>query len=376
MSNSHQNRISVLVVDDSPSFRKAIIASLGDDANIVIAGEAGGGKQALAMIVSSPPDLVTLDIEMPEMGGLETLRGIQRFNRSRPGEPPVGVIMVSAFTERGGDVTIAALENGAFDFILKPERESPEASLASLQRQLVSKINFFSSKRLLNRLPVPPSEKELEEKAHTRLVPVEKSAALSARPARIRAVLIGVSTGGPKALIELLPDLCQDDRVPIFIVQHMPATFTTSLAASLSLRCRRTVREAKHGEPVDPALVYLAPGGRHMQLHLGGQGLKLAIDDGPPEQGCRPSVDVFLRSALQALGGQAVCVMLTGMGRDGAEGLANMKKAGAVTIAQDEASSVVWGMPKAAIDTGCVDLVLPLAHIAAKVRQILGGGGI
>jgi two-component system chemotaxis response regulator CheB len=352
------DRARVLIVDDSRIFRAALEQALAGQDGIEVAGSVWSGAKALEFVQATPPDLVTLDVEMPGLNGLEVLRAIQRLNAARPEAPPVGVIMVSAFTREGAAVTIEALEAGAFDFVTKPAGPSPEANLDALRQQLAVKVRHFLAGR---KPPAAPAGR------------AQPPPAAHPRPARlVRMVLIAVSTGGPRALGTLLPDLCARVELPVLVVQHMPPPFTLSLAESLDRKCRHTVIEARDGEVVQPRTVYLAPGGKHLLLRGGAGGSALtALNEQPPENGCRPSADVLFRSAAAVVGGAAVALVLTGMGCDGSQGLGPLKRAGAHVIAQDEASSVVWGMPGSAVATGYVDEVLPLEQIPAAVAALV-----
>jgi two-component system chemotaxis response regulator CheB len=366
----------VLIVDDSRIFRAAIEEALADQDGIAVAGSVFSGEKALEFIRATPPDLVTLDVEMPGLGGLETLDAIQRFNAGRPDDPPVGVLMVSAHTRRGADVTVRALQAGAFDFVTKPHGPSAAASQRALREELVPRIRSFLLRRqrpasgTVRQSPPPPSG--------------TPRAALGP-PRTTRAVLIAASTGGPQALGVLLPALCAGLKVPVFVVQHMPAAFpefARSLADQLARLTGRPVVEARDGDEAVPGTVYIAPSDRHLLLRTGpGRAVVTALNDQPKENGFRPSADVLFRSAAVVLGGEAVAVVLTGMTgdrvADGTAGLRPLKRAGARVIAQDEASSVVWGMPGSVVAAGLADAVLPLGEIAAAVRALVAtpGGG-
>jgi two-component system chemotaxis response regulator CheB len=356
----------VLIVDDSRIFRAALEEALTGQEGIAVAGSVFSGEKALDRIRAAPPDLVTLDVEMPGLGGLETLQAIQRFNAGRPDYPPVGVLMVSAYTRRGADVTVRALQAGAFDFVTKPNGPSAEANLQALREQLVPRIRSFMARR--RRGPSPPRP------AAPRPVPCS--------PHTIRAVLVAASTGGPQALSVLLPDLCPALRVPVVVVQHMPAAFPEFLRSLADMLARLTgcpVVEARDGDVAAPGTVYVAPSDRHLLLRAGpGRGVATALNDQPKENGFRPSADVLFRSAAAVLGGEAVAVVLTGMSGDRADGTAGLrplKRAGGRVIAQDEASSVVWGMPGSVVVAGLADAVLPLGEIAAAVRALVAGRG-
>jgi two-component system chemotaxis response regulator CheB len=361
------DRARVLIVDDSRIFRAALEEALAGQDGITVAGSVFSGEKALDFLRATPPDLVTLDVAMPGLGGLGTLQAIQRFNATRPDAAKVGVIMVSAFTREGADVTVQALQAGAFDFVTKPDGPSAEANLHALRRQLVPRIHAFLQAR---RRGAPSG-------AGRPAAPPPRPAAGTARPPR--AVLIAASTGGPQALGVLLPELCAGVDLPVFVVQHLPAKFTGSLAGLLARQTGRPVAEAADGAVVAPGTVYLAPGGKHLLLRAGPGGeLLTALNEQPKENGFRPSADVLFRSAASALGGAAVAVVLTGMvcdRPDGTAGLRPLKRAGGYVIAQDEATSVVWGMPGSVVAAGLADAVLPLGQIAAAVRALALGRG-
>jgi two-component system chemotaxis response regulator CheB len=353
----------VLIVDDSRIFRATLAEALTGQDDLVVAGSVYRGEKALEFLRSAAVDVVTLDVEMPGMDGLQTLGEIQRLNASRPPDAQIGVIMVSAFTQRGADVTVRALQAGAFDFVTKPRGPSVEANLAELRRQLTAQIRLYMARR--PRAPSPPATQAPE--------PTPRSARRPAHQAR--AVLIAASTGGPGALGVLLPDLCKRIDLPVLIVQHMPPHFTHSLAESLARSTGWPVVEATDGKPLRPCEGHVAPGGKHLLLRSQGGRLLTGVNEQPPENHCRPSADVLFRTAAAALGGEAVVVVLTGMGCDGMAGLRPLKRAGAFVIVQDEATSVVWGMPGSVVRAGLADEVLPLSEIAAAVASAVGGRG-
>jgi two-component system chemotaxis response regulator CheB len=297
------------------------------------------------------------------MDGLATLKAIRELNATRPAEREIGVIMLSAHTTQGAQSTIAALSTGAFDFITKPNSGSPGESIAELKRQLPSRIRAYAARmRARSRPPAPVSAPAAVTPAANRNPVLRAGAA--------QAILIGVSTGGPRALITLLPRLTALVRLPIVIVQHMPPKFTASLAESLNKICSHQVHEAVDQQPIEPGNTYIAPGGKHLIVRRSGpQQIVCGVNEQPPENGLRPNVDVMFRSAAQVWNGNVVAVILTGMGSDGTKGLAPLKRAGAPVIVQDEASSVVWGMPGAAVAAGLADQVLTLEAIPEAVAR-------
>lgn len=363
-------RMRCLVVDDSAIYRKVVRDVLAAMPGIEVAGVASDGRQAVEQIQALKPDLVTLDLEMPELDGIGVLRELQRLGLDTT------AIMVSAFTARGAQTTTEALGLGAFDFILKPTTNSLEESVQQLRRDLVPKINAVR----LRRAP-GPSPGSMTRPAGGRPV-AAKAPQTRSRPAprfpsaKPEIIAIGISTGGPQALTKLLPRLPRDFPAPIVIVQHMPPLFTKSLADDLNRRCQLTVMEATQGQPVRPGEVLIAPGGKHMRVANPGTGPVIQLTDDPPERNCRPAADFLFRSVASCYGPRALGVVLTGMGDDGSLGAKQMKAAGATILTQDEASCVVYGMPKSIVDNGLADAVLPLdkVHehlIAAAAGRVL-----
>ncbi|MBU0908184.1 MAG: chemotaxis response regulator protein-glutamate methylesterase, partial [Proteobacteria bacterium] len=369
-------KIRVLVVDDTVLYRRVLSDILAKIPDVEVIGTANNGKIALAKIVQLKPDLLTLDFEMPEMDGLATLRELQRLKLD------VAVVMVSAHTCEGAAVTIKALEGGAFDFIAKPDSTSLEQNRESLLRQLRPVIQSVSTRKLLRATlsgakapsspraatPVRPAAAEQQLKP-----PVSPAAVETPRisptmlTGRIAIVAIGVSTGGPNALAEVIPKLPTTFRVPVVIVQHMPPVFTKALADSLNQKSGLNVIEAGDGEQLLPGNVYLAPGAKQMKVVKRGAGEFLQLTDDPPENHCRPAVDYLFRSVASVYGNRALGVIMTGMGSDGVKGLQLMKQQGAQVIAQDQASCVVFGMPMEAIKAGVTDVIVPLNQISIEI---------
>lgn len=358
----------VLVVDDTVVFRRIVSEALAGIPGIEVVGTASNGRLAMARMAALQPDLVTLDIEMPEMNGIEVLEAMGAARAK------AGVIMLSSLTVRGGEMTVRALELGAFDFLTKPEGSNAETNLEQLRTRLLPMIRAFERRRDIRAILHPEGSEDEPIKA----LPVPREADVLARPRRTMRrkgpplVLIGVSTGGPGALAQLVPALPADLGAPVFIVQHMPALFTQPLALSLDKKSAIRVKEARDGEAAQANWAYVAPGGRQMKLAAGPKGeIVLCITDDPPENGCRPAVDYLFRSAALHFPGRSIAAILTGMGRDGTDGLRMLKRSGCFSIAQDEASCVVFGMPKEAIQAGVVDTVEPLEAIGpAIVRSV------
>lgn len=381
--------LRVLVVDDAVLFRRAIADALALLPGVEVVGSAANGRLALQKARELKPDLITLDLEMPEMEGMEVLDALRRS------KDKAAVIVVSALTRRGGELTLRALEKGAFDFITKPDTSGAAESREAIRRELAPRLSALAHRlavrNILRRPPsaagatpptgshapaTPAATAGIEPKpAGTSLDGIAGRMNRLVSPLKPEMVLIGVSTGGPNALARLLPQLPKDIGVPILIVQHMPPVFTLSLAESLGAKCAVRVCEAAHGDALAPNTVYIAPGGRQMRLAPGPNGGRvIQITDDPPENNCRPAVDYLFRSAASQFPGRSMAVILTGMGNDGTLGLRLLKRNGCYTIAQDEASCVVYGMPKSAVDAGVADVVLPLDDIAARIAATVRGG--
>jgi len=364
--------IRVLVVDDTAVFRRIVSDALAGLPGVEVVGTAANGRLALARMAALQPDLVTLDIEMPEMNGIEVLEAMG------PAALKTGVIVLSALTTRGGEMTVRALELGAFDFITKPDNGTPAGNLARLRECLQPMIRAFERRRDIRMMLRPDSARPPRSD-----IPPARPAFAAPEPAvaarrRIGPplVLIGVSTGGPAALASLIPALPGDLNAPVLIVQHMPALFTNPLAISLSRKSAMQVTEAKDGMAAQSGCAYLAPGGAQMKAIAGPRGeTVLRLTDDPPENGCKPAVDYLFRSVALQFPGRAVAAILTGMGNDGTAGLRLLKRGGCYSIAQDEASCVVFGMPKEAIAAGLVDTVAPLDRIAAAIVRSVREGG-
>ena len=338
--------IRVLVVDDSVVVRKLLSEALASSAEVQVAGTASSGAIALAKIPQLNPDVITLDIEMPGLNGIQTLAEIRKMY------PKLPVIMFSTLTERGAAITLEALAQGASDYMTKPTNsESLASAMERVRSELTAKIVSLAGRgRTGPALAKSPS-------------PVRRR---SGHP-RIDILAIGTSTGGPNALAEVIPHLPGDFPVPVVVVQHMPPLFTRLLAERLNSQSQLPVQEAEAGKMLVPGQVWIAPGNYHMTVARKGAGVSLNLNQDPPENSCRPAVDVLFRSVAQTYGANVLGVVMTGMGSDGARGAAHIRDAGGEVVVQDEASSVVWGMPGAVVEAGTADKICPLPEISVEI---------
>jgi two-component system chemotaxis response regulator CheB len=346
-----------MVVDDSVVVRKIVTDVLSSDPDIEVVGTAVNGKIAVAKIEQLRPDLITMDIEMPEMNGIEAVRAI-RATRNR-----VPIVMFSTLTERGASATLDALSAGANEYVTKPANVgSVSQSMESVREQLIPKIKALTGR------PVTMGP------ARTVAPPPPRAVAPRTGPGKKPAVLvIGSSTGGPEALAGVLPLLPANLPVPVLIVQHMPPVFTRQFAQRLDRLSPLRVVEAADGSPLVPGTVHLAPGDHHLVVRSSARGLHTGLNQGPPENFCRPAVDPLFRSAVAAYDGAVLAVVLTGMGSDGRNGAAEIRAAGGTVVVQDQATSVVWGMPGAVAQAGLADEILPLDRIPDAINRHLAG---
>jgi two-component system chemotaxis response regulator CheB len=372
--------ISVLVVDDSVVVRRLIVDALGGADNIEVVGTASNGLLAQAKIDQLKPDVITMDIEMPQMDGIAAVRELRKRHKQIP------VIMFSTLSASGASATLEALAAGATDYVTKPSNVgSVNESIAAVREQLVPKIHALGGKR---RPAGPPTRPAAPAAARPGAAPPRAGLAPSgpgrpggppgapgaepARPAkraaaggRVDIVAIGSSTGGPDALTKVLTGLPADFPVPIVVTQHMPPVFTKMFAERLDRSTPLRVVEAGDGMELAPGWAYIAPGDQHLVLHRRGTATLTQLSGAPPENSCRPAVDVMFRSVAQLYGSSAYATVLTGMGHDGRSGAKVLRDAGAEVLAQDETTSVVWGMPGAVVGANLADEVLPLDRIAA-----------
>jgi two-component system chemotaxis response regulator CheB len=354
---SPKDKIRVLIVDDSAVMRRIIMTTLLRHADIEVVGTAEDGLEAIEMIGRIKPDLITLDVEMPKMDGLTALKEIRKLDRELP------IIMFSSLTQRGGEATITALTNGASDYVGKPSDKTNMAeAMRVLEDELIPKI-----RELCKPTPVKPS-KIIPPKELIAEVKQQVFAKPSGLPAsRIEALCIGVSTGGPAALMEIFEAWKAPLSVPIFIVQHMPPKFTELLASRLTSVGVIPVVEAQHGQEAFPGKAYIAPGGKHLELRKSGAKVVMMLNEDPPENSCRPAVDVLFRSAAKIYGSHLLALVLTGMGYDGLKGAVDIVNAHGSVLVQDEQTSVIWGMPGAIANANLAEKILPLGDIPNEI---------
>lgn len=367
-------RIRVLAVDDSPLIRELIRDTIATAPDLELVGTAADGDRAVTAVRRLQPDVVTLDIQMPGCDGFQALERLLA-------ERPLPIVMVSSLTQRGAIATIEALERGALDCIAKPQGHGD--GLATLSSELLTKIRAVAGCDVRRILAIRAQRQRCRlARAAGAAEAHPTGVAARARPTAAQAetriaelaqavVAIGISTGGPPALVSLFESL-QPPQPPIVIVQHMPARFTAALAARLDARSPLSVKEAAEGDRLTPNVVYLAPGGRHLELRGGPGGVRTRLGDGPPVSGHRPSIDVLMQSAAAACGRRTLGVIMTGMGRDGVAGCQRIRAAGGMVLAQDEETSDVYGMNKAAVDEGHVDRQFALEHAAFEITRAVG----
>jgi two-component system, chemotaxis family, protein-glutamate methylesterase/glutaminase len=355
--------IRVLVVDDSVVVRRLIVDALGGAPDIEVAGTAANGLLAQAKIDQLKPDVVTMDIEMPQMNGIEAVKELRKRH------PRLPVIMFSTLSAAGASATLEALAAGATDYVTKPSNVGSIAeSIAAVREQMVPKIHALAGRPR----PAGPPSRPAAAPVATRPLTAARTPAAPIRPAarrgpqgRIDLIAVGCSTGGPDALTKVLMGLTGDLPVPMVVTQHMPPVFTRMFAERLDRSTPLHVVEAGEGMELAPGTVYIAPGDKHLVLHRRGTATVTQLSGAPPENSCRPAVDVMFRSVAQLYGASAFAVVLTGMGHDGRGGAKVLRDGGAEILAQDEQSSVVWGMPGAVVGAGLADEVLPLDRIAS-----------
>jgi len=365
--------LKILVVDDALLYRKIISEVLSELPGVEVIGTAGNGKIATYRISSLNPDLLTLDIEMPEMNGLEVLEWVGE------NAPDVGAIVLSSFTQEGGAMTVKALNLGAFDFIQKTDAGTMAESKKALKDAIRPMLQSYSRRKEVREILKGKAVSSKTIKSDFLKKPdlsgvVRRKGRLSGHKSAI--IGIGISTGGPEALSRMLPKIPGNLNVPILIVQHMPAAFTQTIASSLNDKCAIEVRAAVDGEPLIPNTAFFAPGGKQMKVAKSADGKTFIarVTNDRPENNCKPSADYLFRSIANHYGNRATGVIMTGMGYDGTLGLKLMKRNGAFVIAQNEETCTVFGMPKEPIKTGIVDVIAPLDRIAEEICRTVRNG--
>lgn len=341
-----RRRIRVLVVDDSPFVRQALSRMLSTSEDIEVVGQAVDGKDALEKAQALRPDVVTMDVQMPRMGGLEALEHLMA-------DAPVPVLLLSSQTREGADVTIRGLELGALDFVDK-SRVQGNMNLLNLAEELKEKIRTIAGVHVARR-------------ARTAAVFEQAPAIVASRSPRADVVVIATSTGGPPALQAIIPRLPEDMSCGVLVVQHMPVGFTRSLAERLDARSELTVREAEEGDAVEAGAVLIAPAGQHMRVKRRGSAVRVTLDEEPRSALHRPSADVLMASVAKTYASRSLGVVLTGMGADGVLGMKAIHEAGGMTLAESEETCIIYGMPKAAVEAGVVDQSVPLTRMAEAI---------
>ncbi len=364
--------IRVMVVDDSAVIRGLLTRTLESDPDITVVASVGNGQMAISAVGRQDTDVVILDIEMPVMDGLTALPKILAA------APDAKVIVASTLTQKNAQISLKALSAGAADYLAKPTSSSELGGASNFKRELIEKVKALGDARRKRRRtspkPVTAEELPFRPPVPTRPTtppPVVLRAPSAARPS---VIAIGSSTGGPQALLTLLGGLPASLQQPILITQHMPPTFTTILAQHLARVAGRPAAEGVDGEAILPGRIYLAPGDFHMKVEAQGGARVIRLVKDPPENFCRPAVDPMLRSLSQVYGAGVLCIILTGMGADGTKGGETVIAAGGTVLAQDEATSVVWGMPGSAATAGLCSAVLPISHIAPHIVRLVAGG--
>lgn len=350
-------KIKILIVDDTATYRKIMTRVIEEIPNAEPIGTAPSGGIALDKLDFLEPDLILLDVMMPEMDGVETL---QRIKEKRPN---IEIVMISAFDMANAIATIESLEHGALDFIAKPVVKDMHEGIVQLKEKLEPLIQLLITNKEAPKTVTAPKQKIEPEK------PVHQINL----PKKIDYVVLGISTGGPNALYQMMPSLDRNISCPILIVQHMPPLFTKSLAERLGKVSPLPIKETESGDSPLPGHIYIAPGGSHMVLEIDQGKHVLTINDDPPVNNCRPSVDVLFESVAKITNGDVLSVIMTGMGRDGTEGVATLKQKGAISLIQDQSTSVVWGMPRSVFEAGTADEVIPLEKMGQRISEIVLG---
>jgi Chemotaxis response regulator containing a CheY-like receiver domain and a methylesterase domain len=347
------NKIKVLIVDDSALMRKIISDMINEESDMEVINTARNGEDLLTKLQNNLPDIITLDVEMPKMDGITALRQMKKNNINIP------VIVLSSISQKGPHLTMECLEAGAFDFLPKPSG-SISLDINKVKMGLVQKIRLAYEKSAV------------QSRTIARPAPIENRTVKRNNMEKIDAVVIGASTGGPKALYAVITAFPEKLGVPVFVVQHMPVGFTKAFAERLNLNSKIKVVEAADGMSIEKDTVYIAPGGFHMEV---GSDRKIHLNTEPTLWGVRPAVDKLFISAAKIYGPHIISAVLTGMGKDGAQGTTEIKKSGGITLAEDKSTCTIYGMPKAAFETGMVDIVLPIDNVANEIVKAVYGKG-
>ncbi|MDW8799715.1 chemotaxis response regulator protein-glutamate methylesterase [Clostridium sp. A1-XYC3] len=347
-------KIKVLVVDDSALMRKIISDMINEEMDMEVIGTARNGEDLLARLDTSLPDIITLDVEMPKMDGITALKELKKRNMNIP------VIVLSSISKKGPHMTMECLEAGAFDFLPKPSG-AISLDINKVKTDLIEKIRLAYGKLAVQPKDTVKVAECNNSKSHRR-----------GKVGKIDAIVIGASTGGPKALYTVITSFPERLGVPVFVVQHMPVGFTKAFAERLNLNSKLKVVEASDGMSIEKDTVYIAPGGFHMEV---GCDQKIHLNTEPTLWGVRPAVDKLFISAAKTYGAHIISAVLTGMGKDGAQGTMEIKKCGGTTISEDKSTCTIYGMPKAAFETGMVDMVLPIDSIAQELIKVVAGNG-
>lgn len=347
------NKIKVLIVDDSALMRKIISDMINEESDMEVINTARNGEDLLTKLQNNLPDIITLDVEMPKMDGITALREMKKNNVNIP------VIVLSSVSQKGPQLTMECLEAGAFDFLPKPSG-AISLDINKVKVGLVQKIRMAYEKSAVQSRPI------------VRPAPVENRIVKRNNVDKVDAVVIGASTGGPKALYAVITAFPEKLGVPVFVVQHMPVGFTKAFAERLNLNSKIKVVEAADSMSIEKDTVYIAPGGFHMEV---GSDRKIHLNTEPTLWGVRPAVDKLFISAAKIYGPHIISAVLTGMGKDGAQGTIEIKKSGGITLAEDKSTCTIYGMPKAAFETGMVDIVLPIDNVANEIVKAVYGKG-
>jgi len=366
-------KIKIIVVDDSAFMRKAISDMIESESSFEVVAKLRDGRELIDKVDKYNPDLITLDVHMRNLDGLATLKELKKLGKNYP------IIMVSSATTEGSELTLECLDNGAISFITKPSG-SISLDIAKVQKSLIEEIksitNNTNRRKTINNIDKKVDFKNINTITcnNTNMVKepkiIKENIIAIPKNKKIDAVVMGASTGGPKALQEVLTKLPSNLGVPVFVVQHMPEGFTKVFSERLDKTCPMNVIEAAEGMKINNDTIYIAKGGQHMTV---GNNNLIHLNEEPPIWGVRPAVDKLFNSAIKVYGGNLVSVILTGMGRDGAEGTKNIKDNGGITISEDKSTCTIYGMPKAAFETGKVDLVIPINEIASSIIKIVKG---